>query len=340
MSIIDQNNVGTLYYIFTDHLGSPNLITDASGNTVQELSFDAWGQRRNPATWQPYTSPAPTPLIDRGFTFHEHYYDLKLINMQGRMYDPVPGRFLSPDPFTQAPEYTQSYNRYSYAFNNPLLFTDPSGFVAIDDTIGQDGRIYETFTEPDLNGVKPIPFSVIQFANEHQLSRDEINEFRYEMMIKKDYSYYHYINPDGTVTTRFAEKGLEKPDLDPIDAAFAVGSLLKIAISRSVAMTAEKILAREVAETAAKTGTKAVLEGAVESNFKRFVSKIPANSKGSATYELLEDGNYLFKATSPGKVRGSSALYEKWVNSLGETFKMNKTTFAPDGSIIHIKPKL
>jgi hypothetical protein len=82
------------------------------------------------------------------------------------------------------------------------------------------------------------------------------------------------------------------------------------------------------------------LEGDVAANFKRFVSKIPANSKASASAEALEDGNFLFSATSPGKVPGSSALYQKWVNPQGETFNMLKTTFAPDGSIIHIKPKL
>ena len=89
---------------------------------------------------------------------------------------------------------------------------------------------------------------------------------------------------------------------------------------------------------AAKTSTT-VLEGAVKSNYGRFVSKIPANSKSSASFQILDDGNYLFQATSPGKVPGSSAIYQKWVNPQGETYKMIKTTVAPDGSIIHVKPK-
>ena len=47
-----------------------------------------------------------------------------------RMYDhPLVGRMLSPDIVIQDPEYSQSYNRYSYCFNNPLRFTDPSGYV-------------------------------------------------------------------------------------------------------------------------------------------------------------------------------------------------------------------
>lgn len=52
--------------------------------------------------------------------------------MNGRVYSPSLGRMLSPDPVTQAPENGQNYNRYSYVFNNPLKYTDPSGFSAKD----------------------------------------------------------------------------------------------------------------------------------------------------------------------------------------------------------------
>ncbi len=56
-----------------------------------------------------------------------------MINMDGRMYDPVPGRFLSPDPFVQAPDFTRGLNRYIYCLNNPLSFTDPSGYSWLSD---------------------------------------------------------------------------------------------------------------------------------------------------------------------------------------------------------------
>jgi RHS repeat-associated protein len=65
----------------------------------------------------------------RGFTDHEHVDNLGVIHMNGRVYDPVLGRFLSPDPVVQAPYDAQSWNRYSYVRNNPLRYTDPSGFV-------------------------------------------------------------------------------------------------------------------------------------------------------------------------------------------------------------------
>ena len=52
--------------------------------------------------------------------------------MNGRVYDPLLGRFLQADPFVQAPYNLQSYNRYSYVMNNPLGLTDPSGFSWLD----------------------------------------------------------------------------------------------------------------------------------------------------------------------------------------------------------------
>ncbi|HBZ66322.1 MAG TPA: hypothetical protein DEO70_05740 [Bacteroidales bacterium] len=81
---------------------------------------------------QPYTSPPTEPLIDRGFTFHEHLYPFTLINMNGRAYDPLVGRFLSADPYIQAPDNTQNLNRYSYCLNNTLRYSDPSGEFIIE----------------------------------------------------------------------------------------------------------------------------------------------------------------------------------------------------------------
>ncbi|MDB4582936.1 RHS repeat-associated core domain-containing protein [Draconibacterium sp.] len=66
-------------------------------------------------------------LPDRGFTGHEYLPWFKLYNMNGRLYDPVVGRFLEPDPVVQNTASTQNLNRYSYALNNPLKYVDPSG---------------------------------------------------------------------------------------------------------------------------------------------------------------------------------------------------------------------
>ena len=113
-----------MHYTLKDHQGS--LTATICGNTVERLSYDAWGRRRNPVGFG-YDNVAHT--FDRGYTLHEHYDDFGLINMNGRCYDPVIGRMLSPDVAIQDEHNMQAYNRYSYCFNNPLRFTDPSGYV-------------------------------------------------------------------------------------------------------------------------------------------------------------------------------------------------------------------
>ena len=59
---------------------------------------------------------------------HEHIDEMGIINMNGRIYDPLIGRFMSADPYIQAPSDLQSFNRYAYVRNNPLNLTDPSGY--------------------------------------------------------------------------------------------------------------------------------------------------------------------------------------------------------------------
>lgn len=54
--------------------------------------------------------------------------------MGGRIYDPLAGRFITPDPVMQAPYWSQGQNRYSYVFNDPINSTDPSGFATEQNT--------------------------------------------------------------------------------------------------------------------------------------------------------------------------------------------------------------
>jgi RHS repeat-associated protein len=115
------------YYLLKDYLGSTLKVVNASGATVEEHSYDAWGNHRNPADWA--LSDFVSALGIRGYTGHEHLPHFQLVNMNGRMYDPVIGRVLSPDRFVQSPFNAQVFNRYSYCLNNPLRYTDPSGEI-------------------------------------------------------------------------------------------------------------------------------------------------------------------------------------------------------------------
>ena len=132
-AVVEQlNSEESMHYILKDHLGSWTTITDAEGNVEQELSFDAWGNLRNPDTWTGYTVPEPVegPMFDRGFTGHEHMTAFGLINMNGRCYDPLTSSFLSVDAYVQDPTSAQAFNRYAYCGYNPLRYTDPTGWYA------------------------------------------------------------------------------------------------------------------------------------------------------------------------------------------------------------------
>ena len=93
------------------------------------------------------------PTTSDGFTGHEMLDDFGLIHMSGRVYDPQIGRFLSADPLVQAPDNSQSYNRYSYVWNNPLSMVDPSGYEAVGFKVGADGQLAYT-----LGGDNPFSY--------------------------------------------------------------------------------------------------------------------------------------------------------------------------------------
>ncbi|MES1940992.1 RHS repeat-associated core domain protein [Salinisphaera sp. T5B8] len=128
---VDHGNNDATRYLHRDHLGSVTAITDASGKLIEQLAYDAFGKRRN-IDWQAdnakddllYNSDY---LTDIGFTGHEQLDNVGLVNMQGRHYDPLIGRFISADTLIPSPETTQGYNRYTYVYNNPLSYTDPDG---------------------------------------------------------------------------------------------------------------------------------------------------------------------------------------------------------------------
>lgn len=101
------------------------------GTKVFEAHYDAWGN--------------PTVTINDinlryGYTGHEMLPEVGLINMEGRLYDPAIGRFISCDNFVQEPNNSQNFNRYSYCLNNPLRYTDPSGQL-----FGIDNVVFAAF---------------------------------------------------------------------------------------------------------------------------------------------------------------------------------------------------
>ena len=89
---------------------------------TETFTYNVWNVTRTQTSF----------VFDRGFTGHEHHYDFGLINMNGRMYDPMMSSFLSPDDYVQEPVSLQSLNRYAYCLYNPLRYIDPSGYRMTD----------------------------------------------------------------------------------------------------------------------------------------------------------------------------------------------------------------
>ena len=115
------------HYFHTDHLGSISVITDENGVVLERLSYDAWGKRRF-ATGADDPTGSITSQSTRGFTGQEQLDTVALVHLNGRVYDPMVGRMVSADPTVPDPLNAQAWNRYSYVGNDPLTFTDPSGF--------------------------------------------------------------------------------------------------------------------------------------------------------------------------------------------------------------------
>jgi RHS repeat-associated protein len=121
-------------YLASDHLGSVDAVTNAAGTVLARPSFNAWGARRA-SNWQGAPSQSEWQAIAdttrRGYTGHEQLDNVMLVHMNGRVYDPAIGRFLSADPFIDCAGSTQGWNRYSYVKNSPLAFTDPGGYSSV-----------------------------------------------------------------------------------------------------------------------------------------------------------------------------------------------------------------
>ena len=203
---VRRNGIDSMYYVHPDRLGSYTHITNANKQVIRNLHFDPWGNVKTDTDWRTFDSTtlsgflAGTIRFSRGFTGHEHYADLKIINMNGRLYDPVIARFFSPDNFVQAPEFTQSYNRYSYCLNNPLQWVDPSGELSFNDWYIDSKRNLQWFESTsdyvEVNGeiYSRIGSTVIRFSSNGQ------------KIYGDEYGGIHYIYPLGEVVIGWKEK--------------------------------------------------------------------------------------------------------------------------------------
>lgn len=133
LTIIVSRNSDLSYlttHVLSDHLGSSDALLGENGALLNRLSFDSFGARRG-SNWTSSTPPDWGAIADttrRGFTFHEMLDNINFVHMNGRVYDPGVGKFLSVDPIIGDLTDSQFVNPFAYVGNRPLRSTDPTGY--------------------------------------------------------------------------------------------------------------------------------------------------------------------------------------------------------------------
>jgi RHS repeat-associated protein len=211
----------TIYYAFTDYQRNLVALTDVNGNVYQRLAYDPWGNRRNPDDWTQKAASTTHYLFNRGYTLHEHLDAFALINMSGRVYDPVLGTFLSPDPYIQAADNWLNYNRYSYCLGNPLRYTDPTG-----KQYGSINGVPEGYQSNESNSYNVDAMHTEDQKRAAQAAGDQMLQYFYQMVnaltvqaeknaTDRDHNYVNPIppekeNPSQKGTIPFLQKVLDK----------------------------------------------------------------------------------------------------------------------------------
>ncbi len=147
-------------YLTQDHLGSTRVVTDAQGNAHSENG--AVGSRHDyfpfgeglgagvggRSTQQGYTQ---SETLRQGFTGYQKDGETGLNFAQGRYYASTHGRFTSVDPLIGSARAAlpQSWNRYSYCLNSPLVYVDPTGLVWAMHNNGNGTRTAQWFSDDE-----------------------------------------------------------------------------------------------------------------------------------------------------------------------------------------------
>ena len=135
------------------------------------------------------------------FTGYERDDESNLDYAQARYYSTTQGRFISTDPLNGAANVPQSWNRYAYALNNPLLYTDPTGMRWAMHRL-EDGNIQYRWFEPDeLGKDSEYRFAISQSHGYWEAVKwDESKPHYYQVSARKNYptlTEAYVLMPDG-----------------------------------------------------------------------------------------------------------------------------------------------
>jgi RHS repeat-associated protein len=158
---IAHKTASELRYIHPDHLGSAGLQTDGNGVKEYEAHYYPFGEHR--------ISSGDNPG-DRDFTGQKQIGEICLLHYESRFYDPLTGHFVSADSIVPGEVHPQAYNRFSYVYNNPLGYIDPTGHIGVPTGLPTPlfwllGNLFSEETESEndssdwrrMEGLPPVP---------------------------------------------------------------------------------------------------------------------------------------------------------------------------------------
>ena len=202
---------GTLYFLLTDHLGSTAVTVDANGVKQGELRYYPYGDVRY--TW------GTTPT-DRQYTGQVLDWDTNLLYYGARYYAYGLGRFTQPDTVVPSPGNPQDLNRYTYARNNPLLYTDPSGHAACIDAncnllenpatgnvmVGGGSNLYSLIAHVAIGGSTAIGrLDQILAETVGRVDRDNIIDNTFGGIIHSQFRGFGNMRGDASFATEFRD---------------------------------------------------------------------------------------------------------------------------------------
>ncbi len=155
-----QGGNNSLLYLHGDHIGSASVATGSGGQVISQQDFDPWGNLRAGTTGTiSQTDVNYTGQVKDGSGL---LYD------HARYYDPYVSRFVSPDSVVPGAVDPQSFNRYSYVHNNPLIRTDPTGHEDPIDCNNNPGNYYYCAVQDNNNYIAKL---------QRENRTDELNAF-------------------------------------------------------------------------------------------------------------------------------------------------------------------
>lgn len=191
--------VGRWLFLHSDHLGSPRVVMDDAGNKVSGHHFMPFGEEK----------PLGSRLTSNATKFTGHERDVEsasfdnpdgLDYMMARYYSSSLGRFMSPDPLAGHPQQPQTLNRYIYAGNNPIRFTDPTGLDFYLKCKGNSATCqggHSGTTTKDKNGKEHFDETVIHSEKDGSLKDQNGNAYTGQV----DSTGVHFTDASGKSST-------------------------------------------------------------------------------------------------------------------------------------------